>query len=90
MQNAKKILITTESREIFIMRTNGKSTVRGSCSGCQAEVEMLRLDEAVSLSGQNMRELICRVDSGLVHSIETASGHWLICGQSLGESLKEK
>ncbi len=83
MSKAKKILITTESSEIFILRRSGQNTIRGFCSDCAAEIEMLTLDEAVSFSALNTRELICRIETGAVHSIETLGGHLLVCQKSL-------
>ena len=89
-ENSKKIFITTKTSEIFIIRRGRRKLIRVFCHGCEREVEMLTFDEAVSFSAQNTRELIRRIDSGLVHSIETASGHLLVCKQSLEEDLKEK
>ena len=83
MTNTKKILITTESREIFIMRANGKSDVRGFCDACAAEVDLTTLDRAVSLSGLTTIEIVRRVETGEMHFWETASGHLFICKKSL-------
>ena len=44
---------------------------------------MLTLDEAVSFSARNTREIICQIESGAVHSIETLSGHLIVCRKSL-------
>ncbi len=89
-ENSKKIFITTKTSEIFIIRRGRRKLTRIFCPDCKAEVEMLTLDEAVSFSAQNTRALIRRIDSGSVHSLETASGHLLFCKQSLEEDLKEK
>lgn len=83
MPNSKRILITTESREIFIVRTNYKNFVRGFCANCNREVEMLTLDGAVNRTGKTARELIRQTEASAIHSLETASGHLLICGGSL-------
>lgn len=88
MTNAKKILITTESAEVFIVRFNGRSNIRGFCADCAAESDLLTLDEAVTFSGKGTRELVRRVESGEVHSIETSSGHLLVCRSSLTEFLE--
>ncbi|MEP6923106.1 MAG: hypothetical protein ABI954_01465 [Pyrinomonadaceae bacterium] len=89
MPNSKKILITTESYEIFTVRTNGKSAVRGFCSDCAAEVEMLTLDEAVDFLGKSAWEILKLVDARLVHLLETANGHLLVCRKSLETMQKE-
>lgn len=86
--NLKKISITEERREIFIVRLHGKSNVRGFCASCAAETDLLTLDEAVTFSGTGTREIVRQVESGAVHSIETSSGHLLICRSSLAEFLK--
>jgi len=83
MTNTKQILITTTRSEIFIVRFNGKTNLRGFCPDCHAPTEMLTIDESVSASGKPARELFRRIESGAVHSIETASGHLLVCGDSL-------
>ena len=83
MTNSKKILITTESREIFIVRFNRKTGVRGYCAECARETEMMTLDEAVSLTFTATREMIRQIDAGKIHALETASGHLLICRNSL-------
>ncbi len=83
MSNARKILIETESHEIFIVRGDGKSEVRGFCEGCSAETELLTLDEAVSHGGSSTLEIMRRLNDGEIHFLETASGHLLICRKSL-------
>ena len=85
MTNTKKILITTESREIFIVRINGKEIFRGYCESCAAEAEMFDLNSAVSFSGLGARELIRQIEAGTIHSSEIASGHLLVCRNSLKE-----
>ncbi len=93
MTKPKKILITTDSREIFILRAKGKSEIRGFCADCGRETEMLSLDEAVSFSGIRTLE-ICRQISegggGKIHFLETASGHLLVCRDSLKEGFRLK
>jgi hypothetical protein len=44
---------------------------------------MLTLDGAVQLSGRRGRELTRLVETGEVHSHETANGYLLICVRSL-------
>jgi hypothetical protein len=88
MKNSKKILITSESREIFIVRMNGKETVRGFCEICAAETEMLMLDQAVSLFGIGTLEIIRHIKTGEIHSKEIASLHLLVCQNSFGEFIE--
>jgi hypothetical protein len=88
--NTKKILIETESREIFIVRRNGKEIIRGSCRSCAVEAEMLDLNTAVSFSGLGARELIRQIEGGGIHSLEIESGHLLICKTSLVSFVRAK
>ena len=83
---SKKILVTTASHEVFIVRRGRQKKVRDFCPACATQVEMLTLDEAVSASGRPARELICQIETGRIHSIETGSGHLLVCQVSLKES----
>jgi hypothetical protein len=79
--NAKQILITTESREVFVIRH--EVMVQVFCPDCNEQVEMLNFDAATTLYGIGGRELIHRSEGGDIHSIEAATGHLLICRRSL-------
>jgi hypothetical protein len=46
---------------------------------------MLNLDSAVNYSGRPARMLMREIESGLIHSTETTSGHLLICEASLAK-----
>jgi hypothetical protein len=85
----KKYLITTESCEVFIVRRNRRDTARGFCPECEKESEMLTLDEITSQTGRRTRELFQLIENNEIHSIETESGHLLICRDSL-ETTDEK
>jgi hypothetical protein len=88
-ENSKKIFITTKTSEIFIIRRGRRKLIHVFCPDCKREVEMLLLDEAVSFSAQNTRELIRRIDAGEIHALETGSGHLLVCQNSL-ENFRQK
>ncbi len=81
--NAKKILITTESHEVFILRTDRRDRAYGRCPSCLCEVEIVTLDQAISLSGLRTVELVRLAEADQIHSIETYSGHLLVCKDSL-------
>ena len=83
MTIAKRFLIETESREVFIVRMNGKSNIRGFCHECSADSEMLTVDEAVSISDLTTIKMLELLRLGRFHQLETASGHLLICRNSL-------
>lgn len=72
------------------MRTDRSDRAFGLCPVCLCEVEILTLDQAISLSGIRTGDLVRLTESGRVHAIETTIGHLLICKGSLSElSAKE-
>ena len=87
MLNAKKILITSESHEIFILKTGSKGRAFGRCRQCGQEVEILSIDRAVSASGFKTSDLMRKIDANEIHGIQTESGHILICRESLDGSM---
>lgn len=87
MTNTKKISITTESREIFVVRMREKSVIHGFCPQCAAKADFLTLDEAVCFSARTTREIVRQTETNQVHSVETASGHLFICQKSLEDFL---
>jgi hypothetical protein len=86
----KKILITTESRETFVLRTSTKGRALGHCARCGQEVEMLSIDQAVSASGIKTSDVIMKINREEIHGIETESGHILICAKSLPHRRAQK
>lgn len=80
---SKKILVTTEKREIFVVRRKRNNTIEGFCPECQKEVELQMLDEATSKTGISTRQLFRLIENNLLHSTETTGGHLLICSDSL-------
>jgi hypothetical protein len=88
--NAKKIFITTESHEIFVLRTGESELAFGNCRNCGSEVQILTLDGAISLSGIRTAELVRMAETNEIHSIETSTGHLLICKESLEKVCRER
>jgi hypothetical protein len=86
--NSKRILITTVSREFFILHGSGNRTVHQFCLLCGRDVEMLTLATAVDLSRYSTRDVIANVESGSLHAYENADGHLLICGDSFERFLR--
>ena len=87
---AKKIIITTESRERHVVRPLAGTGTTGFCQKCGAATEWLALDDAVSFSGCATRALVGLIDAGALHADETASGHLLVCRASLEELGQKK
>lgn len=84
---AKQILITTESHEVLIIRQSGEHTVRAFCPECNEQVEMMNFDTAITCSGIGGRDLLNRSEYGDVHSVQTETGHLLICKRSLAREI---
>jgi len=83
MTNAKKILITTESHEVFILRLGNRERAFGHCADCGHEVEMLTLDQAVSESRLRTSVLVQMAETGKLHAVETRDGHLIVCDESI-------
>ena len=90
MTNAKKILITTESHETYTLHINSKNGAVGHCAKCNAQVEILSLEQAVSMTEIHTRDIVRLVDTKQIHAIETNTGHYLICSASAHEYLLER
>jgi hypothetical protein len=88
--DAKKIFITTESHEVFVLRTGTSEWAFGNCRDCGSEVQILTLDGAISLSGIRTGELVRLAETNEIHSIETSTGHLLICKKSLEKTCRER
>jgi hypothetical protein len=86
MRKAKKILITTVTHEVLVVRRGRTKTTRGFCPPCGAETEMLELNQAATVSGMRLRELIREIENKSFHSTEDANGRLLICAESLREA----
>jgi hypothetical protein len=83
MTNSKKISITTVSRETLIIRLKEDQSVTGFCRACGVEALMLDINSAVTIFWIGTRELMRLAESGALHSMETPSGHLLVCENSL-------
>jgi hypothetical protein len=89
IEMSKKFLITAESHDVFILRRTKEKALRRYCVECGAEVEMLTLDEITTQTKTPTRELFRLIEQNSVHSIETESGHLLICRNSI-EAIGQK
>jgi hypothetical protein len=80
--NAKKIVITTESLDVFTLRIVGGGAF-GCCGKCGKELAMLTFDQPMSISGLKIGELVRRAETEATDAIGTGSGHLLICLASI-------
>lgn len=79
--------MTYRRSEIVVIRSGQARAVVDRCPRCAMTVEMLSIDSSVDLSGCGTRQLFEILEVGLVHSIESASGHLLVCRRSLEDLL---
>jgi hypothetical protein len=73
--------ITIETDRMFYI--SSPRMVLSWCAACDAQVEMVPVDEAAILRHVNSRTIFHWVESAQVHSSETANGLLLICLNSL-------
>lgn len=80
---AKKILITTETREVVWIRHSPEFPISGFCNSCGQQTRLLNFDSAISYAAYGGRELLSQIQTGKVHLVETVSGGLLFCRRSL-------
>jgi hypothetical protein len=89
MASRKRTEITIETHEVLIVR-RGDASVRAWCSGCNAEVRMIGIDEAVALSGISIGAIAELVAARAVHGLRDSAGAPIICLKSLVDILTSK
>jgi hypothetical protein len=87
---AKKILITTDSQEVVVIRKGTESPPTGFCTICPDEVPLLTLDDAVSVARVSTIVLVHHLEAGLIHGSESTDGRLFICPESLKIFDKEE
>ena len=85
--SAKKIVIETESSETFTLRISGRNTSQLYCEECGRSEEMIELNVAADIASVSAREILSRLDTGVLHSPESTNGHLLICRGSLERQI---
>jgi len=86
--NTKKILVHRELQETVIIRS--VHMTRLYCDGCEAECDFLSLDSAVDSLGLGTREILSRIDVGVIHTFEAPNGHMLVCAESFQERRRRR
>lgn len=79
--------MTYRRSETLVFRSCLTRAVNGNCQRCASAAGLLNIDSAVDLSGIDTRHLFGLIENGLVHSVESTSGHLLICRRSLEDLL---
>ena len=82
MKTKRRIKIITETERKFSFAVN-RAPVRFFCSACDASVEMISINEAAKHLGKVWRDVVHLIESGEIHSTETAHGEIYVCVASL-------
>ena len=80
MKRSRRLEVTVETDRIMVTR-GGRSQMW--CPVCQAEAQMIPVDEAAILQHVNSRTIFRWVDERRLHFVETANGLLRICLNSL-------
>ena len=70
-----------ETEQVLIVRRRGIRRVW--CAACEAEVELVTVEEAAVITRVGVRAIYCWVETGQLHFIETSTGELFICSNSL-------
>ena len=77
----KQTRITIETDSLLLLR--GHNTIRARCSFCDAESEMIALDNLQVVSNLDRTSLEQWINSGELHHLKGEDGSRLICLNSL-------
>src|SRR5215468_5434753 len=78
---AKQTKITIETDSLLILR--GRSSRRAWCPQCDADAEMITLENVGVVSNLNRPDLEAWLNSGELHRSQAADGSVLVCLNSL-------
>jgi len=77
----KRTEITIETDRMFYI--SSPRIVFSWCAACDAEVQMVTVDEAAILRRVNSRTVFQWAEQGRIHFVETPEGRLFICPNSL-------
>jgi hypothetical protein len=89
LNSRKDTRITIETHEIWVVRNSG-GLIRRWCPDCQAEAEMIVLEETRVLADLPPAELEEWLNSQELHRLPAADGSLLVCLNSLLRSAPKK
>lgn len=78
----KTARITVETERLLIIRRSKKSFA-GRCGQCQAEVELIGLEEAAAIASASQRAIFRWAEAGEIHFTETEDGRVMFCLNSI-------
>jgi hypothetical protein len=80
----KKITtITSETHEVFIVRSEGRHPIRMWCPDCAADVEMLKPEEAAAIANVSPRTIYRWIEAAQIHHCEGMGGNVVVCPAQL-------
>lgn len=85
---SRETKITIESDSLLILR--GQSSLRGWCSDCAAEVEMIPLDGVGVISNLAPQDVEAWIQSDDLHHTKAANGAPLICVHWMLSRIQKK
>jgi len=80
MKRKAAVIVETE-RLLVIQRSRG--SLESWCAACAAQVDMVGVPEAATITGASEREIFQLSETGAIHFAETAEGRALFCVPSL-------
>lgn len=89
IKRRKKIISETERKISFLVK---RPPVRFFCAACDAQSEMLSINEAAKKSKTVWFKIVRLIENGELHSTETEAGEIYVCAASLSgqNNFKQK
>lgn len=90
MKEKRRLEVVWETREITTISFRRNHSAAVFCPSCQTDTLHLTVSEAASIAKFSEFAIFRFVETNQVHSIETAAGFLLVCGNSLSVLAQEK
>ena len=83
MKEKRRLEVVWETREITTISFKRNYSATVFCRSCQTDTLHLTVSEAASILNYSEFAIFRFVETNRIHSIETAAGFLLVCGNSL-------
>lgn len=90
MKGKKRLEVVWETREITTISFKRNRSAMVFCRTCEIETLYLTVAEAALILKFSEFAIFRLVETNRIHSIETAAGFTLVCGNSLSALAKEE
>lgn len=84
MKIKRRTKIISEIERRVSIKVTRKSN-RFFCFLCREQNEMISINEAASRRQQTWREIVRQIETGEIHSMETANGEIYVCAKSISK-----